>query len=95
MLDGRLRIGIRFYGVIRLGVIEIDIQRPGLHGALAKNEILHVSLSVFNDAKNGCFRAVSMVTLKVLESFGRKSGDQLKKSHIEHELFLLSTVGYE
>ncbi|KAF7501970.1 hypothetical protein GJ744_006029 [Endocarpon pusillum] len=95
MLDGLLRIDIRFYGVMRLGLIEIDIQRPGLHGALAKNGILHASLSVINDVKDGCFGAVSMITLKVLEYFGRKSGDQSKKNHIEHELFLLLMVGYE
>ncbi|KAF7507977.1 hypothetical protein GJ744_009874 [Endocarpon pusillum] len=74
MLDGLLRIGIGFYGATRLGVMEIDIQRPTLHGALAKNGILRVSLSVINDVKDGCFGAVFMATSKVLEYFGERVG---------------------
>ena len=94
-LGGLLRTGIGSYGATKLGVMEIDTQRPMLHGVLAKNGILHVSLNVINAVKDGCFGAVSMATSKGLVYFGRKNGDQLKRSHIGHEFYLLSTAGYE
>ena len=66
-----------------------------LYGVLAKNGILYVSLNVINAVKDGCFGAVSITTSKDLMYFGRKNGDQLKRSHIGHKFYLLSTADYK
>jgi hypothetical protein len=51
----------RYYRVIRHRLIEIIIQRHKLLVELVKNKTLLVLLSAFNNIKDGCFRAVSIV----------------------------------
>jgi hypothetical protein len=62
---------------------------------LVKNGILLILLNDINDAKNGCFGVVFITTSKALVYFGRRSRVQLKRSHIEHKLFLLLMDGYK
>jgi hypothetical protein len=52
-----------------------------------KNETRLILLNVINDVRDECFRAVSIVTSKVLGSFRRKSRVLLKKRYIEHESY--------
>jgi hypothetical protein len=59
---------------MKLGVMEIDIQKPTLYGELVKNGILLVLSNVINDVKDGCFGAVFIVILKILGSFRRRNG---------------------
>jgi hypothetical protein len=76
---GPLMIGRRYYGVMRLGSIEIGIQRRTSHVVLIKNGTLLVLLSAFNDVKSGCFGAVSTVILRGLACFRRKIGALSKR----------------
>jgi hypothetical protein len=72
-VSGSLR-GSGTYRVMRLGSIEIGIQRRTSHVVLIKNGTLLVLLSAFNDVKSGCFGAVSTVILRGLACFRRKIG---------------------
>jgi hypothetical protein len=91
-LDGPLTIGRRYYGLMRLRLIGIAIQRPTLLNKLVKNRILLILLSDFNVVRDGCFRAVSMVILKGLVSFRRRTGVLLKRRAIKARLYSLLIV---
>lgn len=78
----------------KLGVTVIAMQKCILRSELAKNGILLVLLNAINDVKDGCFGAVFMVTQRALVFF-ESSGDQVKRNHIERELYLLLMDGYK
>jgi hypothetical protein len=94
-LDGPLTIGRRYYGLMRLGLMGIAIQRPTLLDKLAKNGILLVLLSDFNVIRDGCFRAVFIVILKDLVSFRRRTRVLLKRRAIKARLYPLLIVGFD
>jgi hypothetical protein len=73
----------------------IAIQRPTLLDKLAKNGILLILSRDFNVARDGCFRAVSMVILKGLVSFERRTGVLSKRRAIEARLYPLLMVGFD
>jgi hypothetical protein len=80
-----LMIRRRYYRVMRHKLIEIIIQRLRLLVKLVKNRTLLILLSVFNDVKGGCFRAVSIVISKGLayfrERLGLYQGDNLSSEN--------------
>jgi hypothetical protein len=82
------------YRVIRYRSIGIVIQRHRLLINLEKNRTLLVFLSVFNDVKNGCFRAVFIAVRRALGCFGRKIGVLFVERHIKRRLSPLLMVGY-
>jgi hypothetical protein len=61
ILLGLLKIGRRYFGAMKHGLTETVIQRPMLHGALARNGTLLVLLNVINAARGGCFGAASTI----------------------------------
>jgi hypothetical protein len=62
---------------------------------LAKNRILLILLRDCNVVRDGCFRAVSIVILKGLVSFRRRTGVLLKRRAIKARLYLLLIVGFD
>jgi hypothetical protein len=79
-------IGRRYYGVMRHGSTEIVIQRLRLLVEPVKNGTLFVSLSAFNDVKDGCFGVVSMIIQRGLARFGRRIKGLLKRQLTEPKL---------
>jgi hypothetical protein len=84
----------RYYRVMRRRSIGIVIQRHRLLVNLEKNRTLLVFLSVFNDVKDGCFRAVFMAIQRALGCFGRKIRVLFVKRYIKRRLSPLLMVGY-
>jgi hypothetical protein len=60
-----------------------------------KNRILLILLRDFNVIRDGCFRAVSIVILKGLVSFRRRTEVLLKRRAIKARLYLLLIVGFD
>jgi hypothetical protein len=65
-----------------------------LFNKLVKNRILLILLRDFNIIRDGCFRAVSIVILKGLVSFKRRTRVLLKRRAIKVRLYLLLIVRF-
>jgi hypothetical protein len=55
ILLGLLKIGRRYFGAMKSGLMETVIQRPTLHGVLIRNGTLLILLNVINTVRDGCF----------------------------------------
>jgi hypothetical protein len=62
---------------------------------LMKNGILLILLRDFNVAKDGCFKAVLMITLKSLVSFERRIKVLLKRRAIKVRLYSLLMIRFD
>jgi hypothetical protein len=72
----------------------INILKLTSYNALVRNRTPLVLLNVFNDEKDGYFRAVFIVQQKGLVFFRRRSGDLSLKRYIKHELYPLLMDDY-
>jgi hypothetical protein len=84
----------RYYRVMRRRLIGIITQRHKLFVNLEKNETLLIFLSVFNNIKDGCFRAVFMAVQRALGYFRRKIRVLFIEIYIKRRLSPLLIVRY-